>query len=94
MKTELYEVVRIEDDSTDIDFIPGKLYLIGKDEPYIGIFVCPCGCGELTHLNFIKDTNCWTVDIKDGKATISPSILRTIGCRSHFFIQNGKVVWA
>jgi glycyl-tRNA synthetase beta chain len=33
------------------------------------------------------------IAFKDGKPTISPSILRLRGCKSHFFIRNGQVLW-
>jgi hypothetical protein len=30
----------------------------------------------------------------DRTVTLSPSIWRTKGCRSHFFIRGGRILWA
>lgn len=51
-------------------------------------FICPCGCREIISLNMISGTKpCWSVNDN----TITPSINRIIGCRSHFSIKNGIV---
>lgn len=92
MKIDKFFVKRINEDCFEDNIDPRFIYLIG-DPLYIGIFKCPCGCGEDTHINFIKDTDCWDVVIdKNGFATITPSILRTIGCKSHFYIKHGLVI--
>lgn len=75
----------------------GYVYLIGdRQNPWSASFVCPCGCGELISLSLIKsDDPRWRHSI-DGLGAISlhPSIWRTRGCRSHFFIRKGRVLWA
>jgi hypothetical protein len=51
-------------------------------------FICPCGCGEWVTLNLIPNTKpCWKIALN----SITPSIQRTVGCKSHFFINNGTV---
>jgi hypothetical protein len=58
------------------------------------VFKCPCGCDADIYLNLLKDTRPnWNYYITRGKITISPSVWRTIGCESHFFIQGSKIVW-
>ena len=50
---------------------------------------CPCGCNDLIILNTIKDTKpCWSIQNNN---TITPSINRIVGCKSHFTITNGIV---
>jgi hypothetical protein len=49
-------------------------------------FICPCGCGDIITLNTLADTKpCWTVSGN----SISPSVNRRVGCRSHFTITGG-----
>ena|ERR1035437_5337306 len=70
---------------------PGKVYFC-KDYA-MSVHLCPCGCGEPVHLHF-KEYNvtgiCW--GLKDN--TFTPSILKSFGCKSHYWIKNGLVQWA
>jgi hypothetical protein len=58
------------------------------------IFKCPCGCDQIVYLNLLNDTKpCW--DFKHnmlGLITVMPSIARSVGCKSHFYIIKGRVV--
>jgi hypothetical protein len=78
--------------------IKGKTIFIIKDgiEPDTLLFKCPCGCKSLIHLNLLPDAKPkWNFQIKSkNKLTITPSIWRTTGCKSHFFIRNNRIVWA
>lgn len=72
------------------------IYVVGnQSEPWLVSFKCPCGCNKDIHLNLLPDANPrWKIYLKSGnKIDISPSVWRTSGCRSHFFIRSGKVVW-
>ena len=31
--------------------------------------------------------------IEEGKISLSPSIDRFVGCKSHFFLTDGKIIW-
>lgn len=58
-------------------------------------FLCPCGCGdtlELALLPEVKPNWKLTVDIR-GRPTLHPSIWRTVGCQSHFWVRSGRIVW-
>ncbi|MDO6719709.1 DUF6527 family protein [Psychrosphaera sp. 1_MG-2023] len=75
----------------------GVVYVIGDEEfQAVASFHCPCGCGKVIDLNLLPASNKprWTICTPHGKPTLSPSIWRKVGCKSHFFIRNGKVVWA
>lgn len=56
---------------------------------------CPCGCGDVILLNLSQSRRPrWGVTSSLlRKATIFPSVWRTDGCRSHFFIRRGQVDW-
>jgi hypothetical protein len=73
----------------------GRLYLLGSGSPWSAAMVCPCGCGEVIHISLLKeDSPSWTFNSdSNGMPTLSPSVWRTKGCRSHFFIRRGDVVW-
>jgi hypothetical protein len=60
------------------------------------VFRCPCGCHTDIFLNLLKDAKpIWRFHIsKKNKITITPSIWRKVGCKSHFFIRKGKIEWA
>lgn len=58
------------------------------------IFKCPCGCEAVIYLNLLKDTRpVWEYNFKRKRITITPSVWRTKGCKSHFIITRGEVIW-
>jgi hypothetical protein len=59
-------------------------------------FRCPCGCGEVVELMLLKIAKPrWTLAIdQKGRPSLRPSILRTKGCRSHFWIRAGRAEWS
>ncbi|WP_416234146.1 DUF6527 family protein [Marinobacter sp. JSM 1782161] len=73
----------------------GRIVLLEDDGFYAVAFLCPCGCGESIELMVMDGVNPrWSIEIdKRGKPTLSPSIWRTAGCRSHFWVRHGQVVW-
>lgn len=55
---------------------------------------CPCGCGaklELLVLPGVKPR--WDIVLDDGYPSLRPSVALRRGCRSHFWLRKGKVVW-
>jgi len=75
---------------------PGLLYVAGENGfQWYAAMACPCGCGETLHMNLLPDASPrWSLQKHpDGTATLSPSVWRTVGCRSHFFLRGGQVVW-
>ena len=72
------------------------LYLIGEnDYLWIAALICPCGCGETIQLNLLSEAKpCWKIQNKyNGTITLVPSVWRKKGCRSHFLIKNGVIIW-
>ena len=77
-------------------FEPKILYVIGeRNYPWLIGLTCPCGCGAKIFLNLLPDANPrWKFNISSKKRiTLSPSVWRTQGCKSHFFIRNNKIDW-
>ena len=94
MKKDKYSLVVFQEDKPD-ELDPDTIYIVGDN--WIAMFLCPCGCGEIIHLCLLGEkagSPRWTYTRHaDGAATFSPSILRTAGCCSHFFIRENKVIW-
>ncbi|MBL7789353.1 MAG: hypothetical protein JNL75_05910 [Chitinophagales bacterium] len=73
------------------------IYIVGESiQPWLLAFNCPCGCHSIIQLDLLKDTDpCWKYKVtKKKKINISPSIWRTSGCKSHFFVRKSKIDWA
>ncbi len=74
---------------------PMKLYFVGERENYWQVvMLCPCGCGFLLHMNLLEEYYpYWKYRVKNGKVSLSPSIDRFVGCKSHFNLQEGRIIW-
>lgn len=76
----------------------GVIYIEGKNgEEDFAKFLCPCGCKESITLSTLSITeNSWSIrynGLFKRNVTLIPSVNRLVGCRSHFFIRSGKVIW-
>lgn len=72
------------------------IYIVGDiNSPQYAIFKCPCNCGRIVELNLNSDSRpCWELKWNcDGTVSLSPSIWRTGGCKSHFYLQHSKTKW-
>lgn len=72
---------------------PKDLVLLDPD--WHAQMLCPCGCGDTLHimLNEVGSPR-WDYALgPNNELTLTPSINRIEGCRSHFFVKNGKVEW-
>lgn len=58
-------------------------------------FQCPCGCGDVIELVLLPNVKPrWDIYIDwRGRPTLSPSVWKTTGCRSHFWVKDGKIKW-
>jgi hypothetical protein len=73
------------------------LYVVGeRGEDWYAALVCPCGCGALIDLNLVPPGRpCWKLTVhSDGTPTLGPSVWRQVDCRAHFFVRQGRIVWA
>lgn len=58
-------------------------------------FPCPDGCGDMVALNLSKSRRpAWGIKLDwFSRVTVQPSIHEKSGCRSHYWIQSGKLIW-
>jgi hypothetical protein len=69
-----------------VQLMDGFVYVCDNEK--VAQLKCPCGCGDIIYLPMIEgDRPQWKVNGN----SISPSINRQVGCRSHFTITNGIV---
>lgn len=73
----------------------GIIYLVGDaPEPWSAWMSCPCGCGATISLSLLSsDRPHWTLAATGNEITLYPSVWRTRGCKSHFFITKGRLHW-
>lgn len=91
-----YELESVESDPPEA-FSPHILYVVTEDgEPWHVAMLCPCGCHAAIELNLIPDERpCWRLTRHwRGLPSIHPSIWRKRGCRAHFWIRRGRVLWS
>lgn len=69
--------------------------VIYKNKSVWALFKCPCGCRYVITLPLQKPHNPrWTIyESEFGRPTLRPSIWQNKGCYSHFWIEDGKIVW-
>lgn len=77
---------------------PGVLYLlIPPDDPDDGVahLLCPCQCGRQIPLMFSEARQVWKPILHDdAPASLTPSINIGDGCRSHFTLTRGQIIWS
>ena len=90
-----HKVKIVYDDELPAKLKKHTLYAIGEGVPWLAALQCPCGCGEIVQLTLLENESPrWSLrEEKDRSATISPSVWRSKGCKSHFFIRKGLVPW-
>ncbi|WP_245270056.1 DUF6527 family protein [Nitrobacter hamburgensis] len=57
---------------------------------------CPCGCGRRIELLLLAEARPrWSLTIDSRRRpTLVPSIWLEGECRSHFWVKQGRIVWA
>lgn len=91
----IWRVVTTDDIPDDLQ--SATLYLLGEPgHLWCATLRCPCSCNAVIQLNLLPQVRPrWTVQIgNDGTASISPSVNRSQGCRSHFFFRRSHIIWA
>lgn len=71
------------------------LLLTEGGEPWSVVMACPCGCGQRIELPLLPQVRPrWSLEISDqGHPTLHPSVWLQQGCKSHFFLQKGRIIW-
>ncbi|WP_414899158.1 DUF6527 family protein [Ralstonia solanacearum] len=73
-----------------------RLYAVGEGGQYwLAALCCPCGCRDVIQLPMIEGQRPrWALTQKGTRLpSLSPSVDRTAGCRSHFWLEQGVVRW-
>ena len=77
--------------------MPGRDVVLTVDdgEPWSIGMVCPCRCGDVIEMLVIAGaTPRWSIQTDAaGRPTVSPSVWRNTGCKSHFWLRKGRVHW-
>jgi len=78
----------------ELTTIPGDSVIVGRGRPRSFVIACPDGCGEHLTIN---------LDDRSGPAsrwyetnrgiTLFPSVWRDSGCKSHFIVWHGAILW-
>lgn len=89
-----YRVRHLDDPPVDSE--AGVLYVVGDEGHYwLAVLRCPCGCGAEIQLPLSgRNSPRWKFDGNANSPTLTPSIWRNVGCKSHFFVRRGRVVWS
>ena len=93
-KQKPYRCVRVEDMPENLK--PLTVYLCGEGQYlWAAAMICPCGCKQVINLNLLQNVRPrWSVkEHKDGTVTLTPSVWRQNGCRSHFILRQGRIQW-
>ncbi|WP_130624960.1 DUF6527 family protein [Klebsiella pneumoniae] len=89
--------ITVVDADTPPEKLPWRNLVLAREdnEDWAVAFRCPCGCGRRLELLLIKEaTPNWSISIgKGGKPSLHPSIWLKGGCKSHFWLRDGKVIW-
>lgn len=69
--------------------------VVYHNKPIWALFRCPCGCDNVISLSLQKIHNpYWKVIINpNGRPTLYPSVWQIKGCKSHFLVRDGRVIW-
>lgn len=56
---------------------------------------CPCGCGHAIQLaTFDVARPRWDITVdRNGRPSLHPSVDMKKGCRSHFWVRGGRIIW-
>lgn len=89
-------IIIIESD-TPPQKLPWRNIVLAREasEDWAVAFYCPCGCGKRLELLLIKEAKPnWAISIdKKDRPTLQPSVWLKRGCKSHFWLRQGRVVW-
>jgi len=73
-----------------------RVYVLGtKQAPFQAVMPCPCGCGEMIWLDLEtgQEEHWQILSDRPGNATLIPSIWKTDGCGSHYWLTRGRIKW-
>lgn len=89
--------LRVIEGDTLPDELPYRDLVLARDDGddwSVGMR-CPCGCGERLEMMILKGVKPrWDINLNSrGHASLHPSVWRRTGCKSHFWVRHGRIVW-
>lgn len=101
-KVNQFTEKRVEKWPSDME--PGVLYVdVRMGTPEVVYLLCPCGCGQGSLRLPVGDgvkphrtavtAHTWLYRSDKNGPTLEPSIRDVGGCKAHFNITDGQVVW-
>ena len=91
-----HKLIVIEDDTPPQILRSKHVYLAHEDgTDWAVAMLCPCGCGDRLELMLIPEAKPnWRLLVNNkGMPSLKPSVWREKGCKSHFWLRDGRVVW-
>ena len=89
--------LRVADIDGSPEILPRRdLVLLRADgEDWCVAMACPCGCGQRVELPLIHEAvPRWRLNCgKDQLPSLYPSVWLREGCRSHYHVRAGKILW-
>ena len=89
-----WKAVVVEDLPESVQF--RRVYVIGENgHLWQAAMLCPCGCRAVIQLCLLPDSSPhWDCAVhKNATVSLHPSVRRHAGCRSHFILRHGEIVW-
>jgi hypothetical protein len=86
----------IIDGDTPSEKVPWRNLVLAREdgEDWAVAFKCPCGCGKRLELLLVKEAKPnWSLTFNGDSPTLHPSVWLKSGCKSHFWVKKGKVIW-
>lgn len=78
------------------DILDGMMYcVVSSKKLKWSLFRCPCGCGSVVTLSLqnIHSPKWRLSQTATGRPTLHPSVWKDNGCRSHFWVKDGRIFW-
>lgn len=73
---------------------PGDASMVFRARPRSIVMACPDGCGETLVINLdSRADKAWRFDMRGEGLTLVPSVWREGGCKSHFIVWRGHILW-
>jgi hypothetical protein len=89
--------LRIVEADTPPKALPARDLILAREDGdnWAVAMSCPCGCGDRLELFLVEEAKPhWKLRSSDGEPpTLHPSVWRQTGCKAHFWVREGKIVW-
>ncbi|TGT91272.1 MULTISPECIES: DUF6527 family protein [unclassified Mesorhizobium] len=73
---------------------PGDVVVDRRGVERALVMACPDGCGDVLTINLDgRSGKAWRLDRRHGNLTVYPSVWRDSGCRAHFIVWRGQILW-